>query len=206
MFIKNKLRILSLSVLTIISSHAHDVLLEVKGAAFIATGERFKDIYGRAAGMGGAEVTFNAWESCECWEWLSNFYGFVSADFLRKSVNSIGCCSPTKVDVTTIGIGLKYLFPFCYGDFYLGLGALPTNVRTKDCSPFVLPKTSQWGCGGIAKIGAYFDLPCSFFIDLFVDYQFVTVKPKCCPDSGIQFTKANLNGAIIGLGLGYRFN
>ena len=204
--LKNKITLCLALGLTVISAKAYDVLLEVKGAGFIATGNKFKNIYGRGAGIGGLEVTFNAWDDCGCWEWLSNLYGFVSADFLSKKGNSIGYCTPTKVTISNIGLGVKYLFPFCYGDFYVGLGALPTHVSTTNSSPYVLCKQSKWTCGGIAKVGAYFDLPCSFFIDLFVDYSFVSVKPKCCPNTGVQFQKANLNGVIAGLGLGYRFN
>lgn len=208
MFINKKNIFKTLLSFSLVSSstHSHDVLLEIKGAAFIPTNDCFKRIYGKSAGIFGAEVTFNAWDNCECGKWLSNFYGFVSADFLSKSGNSIGLCTPTKAEIATIGIGIKYLFPFYCADLYLGIGALPTHLRTKNCSPYVIQKTSDWSCGGIAKFGAFIDLPCSFFLDLFVDYQFVTVKPKCCPTAGVQFHNAALNGVIAGAGLGYRFN
>ena len=47
MFLKNKLFMTALFIFSIISVRAHDVLLEIKGAGFIATGNKFKNIYGR---------------------------------------------------------------------------------------------------------------------------------------------------------------
>lgn len=176
---------------------AHDVIVEAKAAYFLPTNSRFRDIYGNGSGQYGAEVT------CKIFRQL---YGFASADFFNKKGKSVNFCSPTTVNIINLGIGLKYLFPFCVGDFYLGLGALPTRLHTTDCSPYVVKNRTKWGCGGIAKIGTYFNLPKSFVVDLFVDYSFVKIPFNCCSKLNLEGHSARANGASFGAGLGYRFN
>lgn len=179
-----------------------NILLEFKAASFFPTNSCTKDIYGKAAGLFGSELTFQLCEN-------KNWYGFASVDFLSKSGHSIGLCNYTKLDIVPFGLGLKYFVPFgyknCYlGDFYLGLGVQPLYLKTSDCLNNITTITSRWGCGGIAKIGSYFYLPCNFFIDLFFDYSFVNVKAKNCSEFIIP-QKADLNGAILGVGIGYMF-
>ena len=105
-----------------------------------------------------------------------------------------------------IGLGLKYLHQFCYGDFYVGLGVLATDLRLRDCSSFVVQHRNKWGAGGIAKMGIYFDLPRCFFLDVFADYSFV--KIDFCNNCGVevQSHRANISGFSFGLGVGYRFS
>lgn len=198
-----------MAIIACCSAHAHDILVEVDAAYFLSTNHTFRNIYNNGGGMYGGEVTFNLdWlERCGLEECLCDqLYGFVSADFLSKKGHSIGLCTPTKVNIANIGIGLKYLFPFCYGDWYLGLGVLPTHLKTRDCSPFVIPKRSKWGCGVIGKIGAIFDLNKSYFLDLYFDYSYTKIPFSCCPGAITQSRDANLSGCWFGAGLGYRFN
>lgn len=174
-----------------------DVLLEFKVAGFFPTNSCVKKIYGKGAVLYGPEVTA---QLCN-----TQWYGFASVDFLSKEGHSIGLCERTKMSVALLALGAKYFVPFCYGDFYVGLGFSPLHLKTRNCSPFVAPTTSKWGFGGIAKVGAYFDLPCNYFLDLFIDYNFAKVSCQNCFASVIPL-KAKLNGVIVGLGLGYRFN
>jgi len=174
-----------------------DVLLEFKGAYFLPTNCEFRNIYDNGGALYGPEVTF---------ELCNQIYGFISIDFFQKNGRSLGDCSPTQITLVPIGMGLKYLVPFCLGDFYVGLGFQPTVVQITNCSPFVIPEQSQWGFGGIAKVGTFFDLPCNLFIDIFIDYSFLNV----CFNNGCQtlpvvLNKAHLSGAIFGAGFGYRF-
>jgi hypothetical protein len=182
------------------SLQSRDVLLEFKGAYFLPTDSVFKKIYHGGA-LYGPEITVQL--CCD-----ANVYGFVSVDFLQKNGKSIGFNSPTKVRLIPLGVGLKYFVPFCFGDFYVGLGFQPTYLHTKDDSPLVIPKHSKWGFGGIAKIGSYFDLPHNFFIDLFIDYSFVKVPfhNTHAPTGPVVPRTANVSGAIFGAGVGYRFN
>ena len=82
------------------------------------------------------------------------------------------------------------------GDLYLGLGIEPTYLTSTSSG---CTKCTQVGLGGIAKVGAYFELPHNFFIDLFADYSFV----------GLDDNRSNIpnpSGFIFGAGIGYRFN
>ena len=198
----NKKNYFLITLLLVTSSLAcRDILLEFKGAYFLGTNSIFRKIYDHGGALYGPEVTFNL----GCHE---NLYGFASIDVLQKHGRSIGLCSPTKVTLIPLGLGLKYLIPFCYGDFYVGLGIQPTYVRTKDCSPYVIPKNSKWGCGGIAKIGTFFDLPHNLLLDIFIDQSFVTVPFHKCkaPTGFVSPRKAKVSGTSFGVGFGYRFN
>lgn len=194
MFLKNKIAFLMVSALCI-TMHARDILVEFKAAYFQPTGCTFKNIY-QGGALYGPEVTF---QFCEQSPW----YGFASADFLSKSGHSLGLCTPTKVYIVPLGLGVKYFEPFCYGNWYVGLGFQPTHLKTVNCSPAVVT-TSHWGFGGIFKIGAYIDLSCNFFADLFFDYSFVTVGcQQTCQE--VVAVKADISGAIFGVGIGYKF-
>jgi hypothetical protein len=173
-----------------------DVLLEFKGAYFLPTDHNFRHIYGGGA-LFGPEVTF---------EFFNQVYGFMSIDFLQKDGFSLGGCFPTQITLVPIGMGFKYFVPFCYGDFYVGIGLQSTVVQITNCSPNVLPEQSQWGFGGIAKIGTIFDLPCNLFIDIFIDYSFLSVSfNNCCQTNPAAAQKAHVSGTIFGVSLGYRF-
>ncbi len=179
------------------SLHSIDTILEFKGAYFLSTDQTFKKIFSNGGALYGPEITAKIYK---------HLYGFASADFFNKNGSSIGLCSSTRANIVNLGFGLKYLIDFCYGDFYVGLGVLPTKLKTTDCSPFVINQQSKWACGGIAKVGAYIDLPCSFVLDLFFNYSFVAIKFDCCPNALTQPNTARLNGCWFGAGVGYRFN
>lgn len=182
---------------TISLLQAHDIILEAKGAYFLPTNSKFRHIYGNGSGQYGLELTGKL---------FCHLYGFVSADFFYKKGKSINFCNKTKVDILNLALGLKYFVPFCVGDFYVGFGALPTLVHTKDCSPYVIKNRTKWGCGGIAKIGTYFNLPKSFIVDVFANYSFVKVPFKNCTNRVIESHAAHADGCSFGIGLGYRFN
>ena len=191
-------RLISIVLLLSLPSLCRDALLEFKAAAFIPTNDCVKDIYGHVGALYGPEITIQLCDE-------SNWYGFASADFLSKNGHSIGLCTPTKMSIIPLGFGLKYFVPFCYGDFYVGLGFQPLHLKTINCSPNVPQTISKWGVGGIAKLGTYFNLPHNLFIDFFVDYSFVNVDCSTCLLGVVTPMKVSMNGAIIGLGLGYRF-
>lgn len=186
-----------------ISLMGRSVILEFKGAYFQPTHGDFKAIYHKGGGFFGPELTV---QLCKERRW----YAFAAFDYFQKKGRSVGLCSPTKVELIPIDVGLKYFAPVrcdCV-DLYVGLGLEAVNVRTRDCSPYVLQSLSKWGVGGIAKVGVYWYLPHNFVIDLFVDYSFVkTMKNRCCfsPRCGVQLVRANVSGVIAGIGLGYRF-
>ncbi len=176
-----------------------DVMLEFKAAYFQPINCTFKNIYGGGA-IFGPELTFKIFRG---------IHGFVSYDYFTKNGNSLGLNSPTKATMQVLATGLKFMG--CVSEharLYAGLGFEPIYLYTKNCSPYVQQVTKKWGFGGIAKFGAYIDLPHNVVLDLFADYSFVKVSPTCCsnPNFYVQQTKADLSGFIFGAGLGYRFN
>lgn len=177
-----------------------NIILEFKGAYFLSTDSMFKKIYGKGSALYGPELTVQLCEN-------KNLCLFASVDYLQKEGHSLGLCNRTKIKMIPVALGLKYVEPvFNHTDLYVGLGVEAVNVRTKNCSDFVIFEQSQWGIGGIAKAGAYYYLPCNFLLDFFIDYSFVKVGSNdcgCVP--GLQLAKANLSGAIFGIGLGYNF-
>lgn len=225
MFILYRFRILFvfclLSCLPVFTSdhEGRDRLFELKSGAFIPTGSCFRAIYGSATYFINPEFTFQVKED-------NNWYVFLSSAYAAKNGRSVGLCTPTKAKLVPFGIGLKYFFKNsqeCYSrkyNFYLGLGFQPTLLKTNNCSDFV-KKTSDWGCGGIAKFGCLWKLPCNFFLDFFADYSFVTIgcntscnsSSSCSSASSMCVSsydvamplKANVSGAILGIGIGYNF-
>lgn len=190
---------LILPSLLISREQERDILLEFKAAYFQPTGSLFRHIYGGSA-LFGPEVTFKL---------KNQWYGFASVDYLTKNGKSLGLRTSTHVNLLPLGIGLKYLWCMNdYSQFYAGLGFQPVYVMLENCSPYVAKNQNKWGFGGIAKIGAFVDLPHHFFLDFFVDYSFVKVpfKNSVVPAGYVQPHKANVSGAIFGAGVGYRFN
>ena len=192
------LRYLCTAILFInINLFSRDILLEFKTAYFLPTDSGVRKIFGNGGALYGPEVTFQLSECNPHW------YGFASIDYLNKSGHSIGLCTPTKMRIVPLAIGVKYFIQHCYGDFYVGLGFQPLHLKTINCSPFAV-QTSKWGFGAIGKIGSYFDLPCNFFVDLFFDYSIARIGCDKC--SQVVPLKVNMDGSIFGIGLGYRFN
>lgn len=196
-------RLLSLSILVcalaVTSLTARDMVIEFKAAAFVSTSETFRDIYGTAAAIYGPEFSVQLKEE-------SSWYFFASIDYLSKKGHSIGLCEATKVRFVPLGIGIKYVaHAFNCLDLYAGLGFQPINVRTIDCIDSIQQLDTKWVLGGIAKFGAWYQLPHQLLIDLFIDYSFAKVKNNtlCC--TSIDSCKTNIGGVIIGAGLGYRF-
>lgn len=176
----------------------NDVLVEFKAAYFLPSDAGLKNIYGNGGALYGPEVTF---QLDECKKW----YGFASIDFFSKKGHSVGLCTPTTMYMMPLAVGVKYFAEHCYGNFYAGLGFQPTRLKIVNCSDNATQTTTKWGFGGIVKFGSYFDLPCNYFIDLFIDYSFAKVGRDCCSTQATAL-KVNLNGAIFGVGLGYKFN
>lgn len=193
------LLVVAMSSVQVLAEH-RDILLELKGAYFLALDSCFREIYHNGGALYGPEITFQM----TCHEHL---YGFASVDYFSKHGESIGLCTPTKVELVPIGLGVKYLTSCRCADVYVGVGFQPTLLKTTNCSSDVAERTSKWGFGAIFKVGGYFALPCNFFADLFFSCSGAEVSCHGCQPSGgfVEQIKANVSGAIFGIGLGYRF-
>src|SRR5579885_1138651 len=171
-------------------SQHRDVLLEAKGSLFVPTNDTFRHIY-NVGGMFNVELSFQIYEG---------IFGWASGGVFFKKGHSIGECDKTCAVIVPVAAGLKYLWHFDLGDLYLGAGVLAADLHTKDGSPFVITHREKWGVGGIAKAGFLFDLPRSFFADVFTDYSFVKVHFPCKFECGVQSQPANISGWGLGLG------
>ena len=198
--------------ISLVYAKDRDILFEFKGAYFLSTSNTFKNIYGTGNAIYGAELTFKLYKDLYGWASIDFFTGnkLVIYRNTDSCANISTCCQvlscegyQTKVMFMPLAFGLKYFVPFANegkwftGDFYVGLGIEPTYLQSAPHGDSK-DKLSNWGAGGIAKIGTYFNLPRNFFIDAFVDYSFVRVKQK-------KYT-TNLAGCIFGASLGYRFS
>lgn len=189
-----------LAFISVACMQAHDVLLEVKGAYFMSADQTFKSVFDNGCGEFGLELTS---------KFFGDVYGFLSADFFNKTGETATFDTPSKFQSTNLAVGLKYFLPldFDHVDFYIGLGAQPTYLRTVDSSPFLSDETTTaWKLGGIAKFGAIVDITHSLFFDFFIDYSFVHFHFNSSPTAPVQQHDAILNGALFGAGFGYRFN
>ncbi len=194
--LKKSLYVIALTAICTNMLVSHDILVEGKVAAYLPTDATVQDIYG-TSGEFGFEITG---------EIVPHVYGFASFDFISKSGTTEIFETPTKMYTSNFGIGLKYFMPTNWGDFYLGVGAQPTYLQTLNQSQFVNAITHNWSFGGIAKVGAIVNLPDSFFLDFFIDYSFVHFDFIQPLNNRVQSTSAVLNGALFGMGFGYRFN
>lgn len=184
-----------------------NIILEFKGAYFLPTKCPFKEIF-KGGALYGPQLTVQLWENNGWESWLEGWHLFTSLDYYRKHGFTIGLCEPTQIKLILLALGVEYLYPVWNNriTIYAALGLEPANARTETCSGTDLITQSQWGIGGIAKVGAYFNLPRNFVFNLFIDYSFVKVGSDDCEcPGGVQFIKSNVSGAIFGAGLGYNF-
>ncbi len=172
-----------------------DVLLEAQAAYYHPTNHEFREIYS-GSGIYGLELSVQSWRG---------LYPWVSGSVFSKTGHSIGLENRTNITFVPIGIGLKYLWKVHFVDLYLGAGVLPTYLHIHDHSAYVVKKRSKWGCGGIAKVGAIFNLPKSFFIDVFTDYSYIKISNHDSRHGTVHPHSANLSGFSFGGGVGYRF-
>lgn len=192
--LNKKIIVCVLACFMFVSATAHDVLLEVKGAAFVPTSQPFRGMYGDI-GQFGLELTAGGL--------LDHLYAFGSIDFLIKNGETVALASPTKVNMIDFAFGFKYLVPFSHGDFYVGLGVQPTYLSITNLGQGPT-EPAQWSCGGVGKVGAIFNMTNSFFADIFFDYSFAKFNASAVPANPV--TTTSINGCVFGIGFGYRFN
>lgn len=177
------------------SLSAHNSMIEFRGAGFIPTSNVYKHIY-HSSGAFGAELTTHLWDC---------IYGFFSFDYTSKHGRSIGGDTKTKVNFLPLSFGLKYLHPFCYGDLYIGGGAVAARVHTHDYSPFVAPTYTHWGWGGTIKAGCLIDVTECAFLDIFVNYVSIKSSSHNTFNNLVVPQTVKVAGVFIGAGIGYRF-
>ncbi len=174
---------------------ATDAFIEGKAAYFYPTDHQFRKIYS-GGGIYGLELTCQAWR---------HLYAWASADCFYQTGKSIGEKDSTHITFVPLGQGLKYLFPVSFVDIYVGAGILETWAHIKDHSRYVIRSNTKWGIGGIAKIGALFNINKHFFIDVFTNYSYTKIDFHKTNHGSVIRHDADLSGFWFGGALGYRF-
>lgn len=195
-FLKSKTYFLCILATSLsFSSLQADVLVQAQAAYYYPTGERFRDIYS-GSGLYSFETSIKT---------AGNLYTWISSGFFTTSGHSLGLGNSTHITMVPVGLGLKYFWKVKCTDVYAAVGVLPTYLHLHDSSDFVVQTTSKWGLGGVARIGALFDLPHSFYLDVFASYSVINVPNDNTDGGAVYPNSANLNGAAVGIGLGYRY-
>ncbi|MBN2479156.1 MAG: outer membrane beta-barrel protein [Parachlamydiales bacterium] len=176
---------------------ATDILIEGQAGFYVPISQKFRHVYGDGGIFGGAELTMQMYR---------HFYFWGSSYYYHKSGSSIGFETSTEFTLVPIGLGLKFIYPVKHVDLYLGAGALPSYVKFKDKSPFVVPESKKWAVGGIVKGGAIFNFHDNLFVDLFTNYSILRTKFHNTDNIIVTRSKINLDNWAIGIGFGYRFN
>ncbi|MBX9744261.1 MAG: hypothetical protein K2X08_03510 [Chlamydiales bacterium] len=171
------------------------VLVEAQGAYYYPMDHPFRRIYS-SSGIYGVELSLRSW---------SNLYSWASGSVFTKSGHSLGLKDHTRITFVPIGIGLKYMWKVGFADVYLGAGVLPTYLNIHNDSHCLTKKMAQWGCGGIGKLGAIFNLPQSFFLSSFINYSYIKISNHNRQDCYVAPYSPNLSGFSFGASVGYRF-
>ena len=175
-----------------------DIILECKGAYFLPTNGTFRDNY-KGSALYGPELTVQLWND-------KKWYGFASIDYFQKKGRFLQLSDSKKLKMLPLAIGLKYFVPiFDRANFYIGLGFQPVYLRIKSRRACVTSKQTRWAFGGVGKMGLYIHVSHHFLLDLFFDYSFSKTSKTNFYGHTMLPSQANINGAIFGAGLGYRF-
>lgn len=161
--------------------------VEVRGALFFPSSSLFKEIYGNTGGCIQLEADTSF---CGGWGIWSNL------DWLSKKGKSVGFKDPTRVSLSTIGLGVKYSYDFfsCYS-LYLGVGPTLGTIWLKNKPFHHTEKVCKTTVGALVKTGVLYNLNERFFLDVFVDYLY---QP-------MHFEKhVNVGGFKTGAGIGYK--
>lgn len=182
-------------VLLIQQAQASELLPEAKVGYFYPTSSKFREIYSGNA-IYGLEFSFQAYR-----QW----YPWIAASYFTQDGHSSALKNGTRITLVPLEIGLKYLFHTSrHTRIYVGLGAAPTYLRTRDHSSYVIESVHKWGIGGVAKLGSLVDIG-RFFFDFFADYFFTTIDFSDTHHHKLVRHDADVSGLSIGIGIGYRF-
>ncbi len=181
--------------------HGHcgnEYLPEVRIAAFIPTDSTYQKVY-------SSTPLYTLEFSARVWKGLAPF---ASVSYLFNSGHLVGATvskDATKLYMVPIGLGLKYFFDVGNFQPYLGAGPLISYNRVTTDYPYIPSPQDKWAVGGLFKLGALTNINSSFFLDLFLDYNFLRVTFKNTTSKFVQVNTADLSGFALGAGLGMRF-
>ncbi|MFA6916618.1 MAG: OmpW family outer membrane protein [Parachlamydiales bacterium] len=171
--------------------------IEGRGAAFIPLSNRFKNVYGDVLPEIQIEINKNIYCDWSIW---------ANVGYLWKNGHSIGLDNKTRFEMAPISLGIKYYYTIndCW-KAYLGVGAVYSLLHIHDDSSFVQRNVTKNEFGGVVKLGANYDINCNLYLDIFGDFRFQEFCFHSSSEASVTRNNANLNGFILGVGLGWKF-
>lgn len=166
-----------------------ETTLELRGAAFFHSSDRFKAIYGRVGPSVQVEAATPVYRC---------FDGFANIDWSAQSGRSKGFHNKTHVSIVNLSFGLKYPYQICENlTAYVGIGpSISRIVLDNHYNNHDRRCVYKIAVGGIIKTGIYYSINCDWFLDVFVDYLYQPVH---------YHTHIDMGGFKTGAGIGYKF-
>ena len=169
---------------------------EIRGGIFFFTNELNRDVYDSAIPF--LELEGNHFFS-------SKYSAWGNAGVVWSSGKTKTFLTLTKMNITTVSIGMKRFVPISTKDikFYVGAGLSFAVANTRFNSDYMSETMTRISPGIVGKLGFLFQRESNIFLDIFFDYYFQPTL-KSVPGSFYQqFT--DLGGFRTGLGIGYLF-
>jgi hypothetical protein len=173
------------------------VYIEGGVGLFYPTSALFRQIYS-VGPLYNIELDVQPYKGLVVWTNVSVF---------PSSGYSVGRNNPTSIIMVPIGVGLKYLFPLLRKFRpYLGAGVVPTYFSIdNDNSPYVSKRNQGWGCGGVVKSGVLAYIGNRFFIDVFLNYNYIKTRLHNSPSPPVTTYPINASNVTFGADLSYHF-
>lgn len=132
----------------------------------------------------------------------NNWQAWVNVGYFSRRGRSLGLNDRTDIRLLPVSLGMNYTFlPCSCISPYFGLGVSYTTLTIDNHADINKNHLSKAATGLVLKSGIYADLPCNFFLDLYVDYYYQEVHLH----SKYERRHIDIGGLIAGLGLGYHF-
>lgn len=173
--------------------------VEVRADAFIPSNKLFREIYGDVNASYGIEASAGL---IDCFEGWVNFDWFSKdgRSHVERNESDIEGCGhdSTRAEIANFSFGLRLPYDLCSSFTpYAGIGPSFSRIWIKN-KGLCHSKEARWACGGIVKLGVYYDFCNCFFLDVFVDYLYQPVNFK-------HRHHVDIGGFKTGAGIGYRF-
>lgn len=177
-------------------NHTRRFLIEVNSEYYWFINSTTRDVMGAAA-LTSLEACIKLYKGFNLW---------LGGSYLKTQGSSIGESSRTTLEMIPIFAGFKnyfYTHPQIYP--YIGLGFVSTWSEIGNSYDYVQSKISDWDYGIKAQVGTNFYPIKDFFIDLFINYNYLQVDYPESFSPTIYRSKAKLSGLGFGGGIGYEF-
>ncbi len=162
--------------------------MEIRFAESLHSSDRFSKIYGNWGASYEVEASTQLPYCIDGW---CNF------DWFSKHGRSEGLDNPTRVQIATVSLGVRFPYQFCERfTGYLGIGPTISRIWIKNNSECSRGKTSKLLIGGVLKSGVIYSLCGNIFCDFFADYIYQPVHFE---------TQVDIGGLKLGAGVGIEF-